>query len=61
MTITTSTTRAAAKRFAFTDKKLRSLPPRRDRQYQAWDSGSGSTRGLSVLVSPTGTKSFRAT
>jgi integrase len=35
------------------------LPVKRSKQYMAWDAGPEAARGLGVLISPTGTKSYR--
>jgi integrase len=58
--------RRAANRVYFTPASVAKLKPKR-KQYLAWDSWeAGRTRGddparrLAILVSPTGTKSFRA-
>ena len=42
----------------FTDTRVRALKPKKT-QYHAWDEGTGSARGLGILVSPTGTKTYR--
>jgi integrase len=52
--------RAPANRKQFTPKSVSTLKPKRDRQYLVWDEGTGAARGLAILVSPTGTKSYRA-
>jgi integrase len=48
-------------RMKFTEKNVLTLKAHRTKQYQAWDHGNEAARGLSVLVSPSGVKSFRAT
>jgi Arm DNA-binding domain len=48
-------------RMKFTEKNVLALKAHRTKQYQAWDYGNEAARGLSVLVSPSGVKSFRAT
>ena len=35
--------------------------PTKDKQYMVWDSGTDAARGLGVLVSPAGAKSYRST
>jgi Arm DNA-binding domain len=50
--------RAPAKRKHFTKDNVRKLP-RKGKQYLIWDAGTGAARGLAVLVSPSGTKSYR--
>jgi integrase len=55
--------RGEARRFTFTDISLRRLKPS-ERQYLVWDKPNErqvGQLGLSVLVSPGGTKTFRAT
>jgi integrase len=42
----------------FDEKNVLTLKAKR-RQYMAWDAGTHSARGLGILVSPTGTKSYR--
>jgi integrase len=54
-------TRAKANRKKLSESVIRNLPVRRKRQYQTWDAGTGAERGLSVLVSPAGAKSYRST
>src|SRR5262245_34252222 len=49
--------RAEKKVSTFTDLALRRLKPPKDRQLLIWDKGQ---RGLALLVSPGGTKCFRA-
>jgi hypothetical protein len=58
--------RAKANRLYFTDAELKALLPRTGKQFLAWDADKPRrpkhlppARGLAVLVSPTGTKSFR--
>jgi integrase len=41
-----------------TEESVLKLPTKR-RQYMAWDTGTHAARGLGVLVSPTGTRSYR--
>jgi integrase len=55
--------RAKANRKHFTESNVRTLPAKR-KQYLVWDAGSkrsrdDTARGLAILVSPTGTKSYR--
>jgi hypothetical protein len=50
---------APRNRKAFTDANVLALKPKRMKQYLVWDEGTGSARGLAILVSPTGTKSYR--
>jgi integrase len=52
------------KRMVFSEKNVRSLPVKR-KQYVVWDGGSGRgagevRRGLHILVSPQGAKSYRS-
>jgi integrase len=49
------------KRMLFTDAALRKMKPPEAGQGQWWDSGTGAARGLSVLASAGGTKSYMAT
>jgi integrase len=42
----------------FTEHGVRTLPAKR-RQYMCWDKGTDAARGLGILVSPTGTRSYR--
>jgi hypothetical protein len=51
--------RKAANRDRFTDPYLTRLRPKKG-QFVVWDEGHDSARGLCVLVSPKGTKTFRA-
>jgi hypothetical protein len=50
---------AERKRLHFTEKNVQILKTKRLKQYLIWDEGTGSARGLAILVSPTGTKSYR--
>ena len=58
-----------AHRKKFTDANLDALAPRtkmvegkpKGVQYYVWDAGTGAARGLGVLVSPAGAKSYRST
>lgn len=50
--------RAAANRKHFTEQNVLTLRGK-DRQFLIWDEGTGAARGLAILVSPTGTKSYR--
>ena len=43
----------------FTETNVLKLPPKKGRQYLVWDQGTGAARGLAILVSPTGTASYR--
>jgi integrase len=57
--------RAKAQRKIFTDENVLTLPLKR-KQYMVWDGGHGRgsgpcVRGLSVLVSPAGARSYRST
>lgn len=52
--------RRAANRKTFTYLSLRRLKPK-DRQFMIWDEGTPGQKGLGLLVSPGGTKSFRST
>jgi integrase len=42
----------------FDDYNVLTLPAKR-RQYMAWDEGTDAVRGLGILISPTGTRSYR--
>src|SRR5688572_12530379 len=53
-------TYAKRNRKAFTEQNVRALKPKKMKQYLIWDEGTGAARGLAILVSPTGTKSYRA-
>jgi integrase len=44
----------------FTDESVLSLPVKR-RQHMAWDTGAAAARGLGILISPSGAKSYRVT
>jgi integrase len=48
-------------RMKFTEKNVLTLKPKRMKQYLIWDEGMIAARGLAILVSPTGTKSYRCT
>jgi integrase len=50
--------RRAANRKHFTEENVLKLP-RKNHQFLIWDEGTGAARGLAILVSPTGTKSYR--
>ena len=50
--------RAAFNRRRFTADNVFKLKPKK-KQYLVWDEGGDSARGLAILVSPTGTRSFR--
>ena len=52
-------TYAKRNRKALTEQNVRTLKPKRMKQYLIWDEGTGAARGLAILVSPTGTKSYR--
>jgi integrase len=52
-------TYAKRNRKALTEQNVRTLKPKRLKQYLIWDEGTGAARGLAILVSPTGTKSYR--
>src|ERR1700722_10156668 len=54
---TNRTTKAAPRRLKFTDLGLQRLKPG-DAQDVVWDT---ETKGLSLLISPGGTKTYRAT
>lgn len=43
---------------SLTDKTIRALKPQSGKQYSLSDKGSGSVRGLSLMVNPGGTKVF---
>jgi integrase len=51
--------RAKARRRRFTEVNVLQLAPKHGRQYLVWDAGTGAARGLAILVSPTGTASYR--
>ena len=58
-------TRREANRKIFDEDNVRTLPLKR-KQYQVWDGGNGRgsgecVRGLSILVSPKGARSYRST
>jgi integrase len=58
-------TKAEANRMVFTDKNVLSLRAKK-KQFVVWDGGNGRgsgdvVRGLGILVSPTGAKSYRST
>jgi integrase len=42
----------------FDEQNVLKLPAKR-RQYHCWDEGTNSQRGLGILISPTGTRSYR--
>jgi integrase len=46
-------------RKSFTERNVLQLSPKKGKQYMIWDEGTNAARGLAVLVSPTGTKSYR--
>src|SRR5215204_4411698 len=50
---------AKRNRINFSPAKVEGLKARKGKQYLVWDEGTGAARGLAILVSPTGTKSFR--
>ena len=50
--------RAAFNRKKFTEENVTRLPLKK-RQYLTWDSGTGGVRGLAILVSPMGARSYR--
>jgi integrase len=50
--------RAAFNRKKFTEENVLKIPAKR-KQYLTWDAGTGAARGLAILSSPTGTKSYR--
>lgn len=50
--------RAAANHKHFTEENVHNIP-RKNHQFLVWDWGTGAARGLAVLSSPTGTKSYR--
>ena len=52
-------TYAKRNRKALTKQNDNTLKPKRLKQYLIWDEGTGAARGLAILVSPTGTKSYR--
>jgi integrase len=50
---------APANRKHFTEGNVLKFAPKKGKQYLVWDKGTGAARGLAVLVSPTGTASYR--
>ena len=50
--------REKANRKRFTEDNVIKLPAKR-KQYLVWDEGTDAARGLAILVSPTGTRSYR--
>src|SRR6476661_1145644 len=44
----------------FDDDNVLTLPVKR-RAYMCWDAGTAAVRGLGILISPKGTRSFRVT
>jgi hypothetical protein len=52
--------KAKRNRMNFTEANVRSLKPKK-KQFHVWDADTDAARGLGILVSPTGTKSYRAT
>lgn len=52
--------RAEANRFEFKQSELKKLLPR-DKPYQVWDAGVRGQMGLSLLISPSGVKTYRST
>lgn len=55
----TPSKRRAANRKTFTDQNVMKLRCKPDKQYLIWDAGTGAAKGLAILVSPQGAKSFR--
>jgi integrase len=51
--------RKPANRKHFTEENVLKIPCK-NHQFLVWDAGTGAARGLAILVSPTGTKSYRA-
>jgi integrase len=51
--------RKPANRKTFTEDNVHALKVDRRRQYLVWDAGTGAARGLAILVSPQGAKSYR--
>jgi integrase len=52
-------TRSEPNRKHFTADNVLKLRPNKRKQYLVWDAGTGAARGLAILVSPTGTASYR--
>src|SRR5438874_2687040 len=52
--------RAEPNRMKFSDMTIKRLKPPKAGQVQYWDRGDGAQRGLSLLVSAGGTKTFRS-
>jgi integrase len=50
--------RAAFNRKRFTEDNVHKIPSKKH-QFLTWDAGTGAARGLAILSSPTGTKSYR--
>ena len=50
--------KAKAKRRHFTESSVLRLPVNKVKQHFVWDAGAGAARGLSILVNPTGTKTY---
>jgi integrase len=50
--------RAAFNHKHFTEENVHKIPAKK-RQFLTWDAGTGAARGLAILSSPTGTKSYR--
>jgi integrase len=55
---TTRKKRRERNRKRFDEENVLRLPVKR-RQYMVWDAGTNAVRGLGILVSPTGTRSYR--
>jgi len=51
--------RKAANRMLFKEDRVRKLPVKK-KQYMVWDAGTDAVRGLGILVSPQGARSYRA-
>jgi hypothetical protein len=58
---TTTKPRKAPNRMKMTEDKVLKLPVKRGGQYMVWDEGTDAVRGLHVLVSPKGAKTYRST
>src|SRR5690349_21791700 len=49
--------KAKAQRRHFTEDNVLRLPVDKEQRF-VWDAGTGATRGLAILVNPTGTKTY---
>jgi hypothetical protein len=51
------TTRREWNRKRFTEQNVLTLPIRQQ-QYRTWDTGTDAVKGLGILISPSGTRSY---